>query len=115
MASVFASARTSTVSILDTVGNLADLISQPLATASRAIDMLDLKVADMHHRALGDSAINREDADMRLIEEKAAEHVEFLQDIYRRTKPNYAFDTEAAYDVAKQRFTEILTKTRAQK
>lgn len=81
MASVINSARQSTASVFDFVGNVASASNQLVATAARSIDMLDAKAATMHKRVSINAAAQLATIEEEEILKAARDHSEFLADI----------------------------------
>lgn len=81
--SVLASARTSTSSIFDVVTDTADVFTQALRQASRAMDMLDEKTNLMHQRVKINCRAQLTVVQVEEILLAARKHVELLEQHYR--------------------------------
>ena len=88
----------------------ADSTSKLILTASRAVDMLDVKARTMHQsvteNAVIDMAVNQEDT----IEERAAELTDRKEQRNRRMFPDQQFDRQATYQAMILKITTSLTE-----
>jgi hypothetical protein len=108
MASVISSARRSTASAFDLVTHSATTLSQVIQSGSLAADALYVKAQHMHESVrmsiLPDMANIRD----REVHQAALAHVEFMEDIFKRSHPNKVYDREAAFADALDRMNKYI-------
>lgn len=108
MASVINSARTSTATVFELVGNMASAASQLVTTGTRAIDALDAKARVMHSSVIMDSKAQIHLSRSTIITSRATEHTDLMEEAHRRNFPNKPFDREAFYLKAVADLTAIV-------
>jgi hypothetical protein len=98
--SVIGSARSSTASLFDFVGSVANVSNQLVTTAARAVDALDSKAQLMHRGVISNTRAQLVNLDNREIASAACEHADFMETIAKRTSPNTVFDWTDCYNAA---------------
>lgn len=111
MASIIASARRSTASTFDLVTHTATTLSQTIEVASLSVDALHHKAKQMHRSVVRNCAFDMELSDRRELIQAAADHVDFLEDIFKRTNPTEVFDRKAAMDSTIVALESVLPKS----
>lgn len=108
MASVISSARRSTTSAFDLITTTATTLNQVISSGSLAADALHLKAQHMHESVrmsiLSDLVNIRE----REVATAAANHVDFLEDIFKRNHPNQSFNRAEALEATIARMEQAI-------
>lgn len=110
MASVIASARRSTTSAFDLVTSTALTLNQTVAVASLSIDALHAKAKQMHRSVVRNCAFDMELSDRRELIQAANDHVDFLEDIFKRNNPTATFDRDASLKETITQLEAVLPK-----
>lgn len=97
MASVIASARTSTASLFDFVGTSATVANQLVGTAARAVDALDAKAQAMHKQVLIDTKVQMLHAEDHAILRAATDRADLLEEAHRKNTPSKEFNREEVF------------------
>ena len=110
MASVIASARSSTASVFDLFGTTAETAVQLVRTVSRSVSMLDAKAELMHDRVITNTKLQR----ITMIDEEiinaANHHADLMEDAHRHNFPNKPFDREKFYLAAIEKMQAALAE-----
>ena len=91
MASVISSARRSATSGFDLFTTAATTVTQLIGTGSLAADALHLKAQHMHESVRMNILADMVNIREREVATAAANHVDFLEDIFKRNNPNQTF------------------------
>lgn len=107
MASVINSARKSSASVFDLIGNVTNAADQLLSTGTKAIAALDDTTTNMylenHHKCVSDRPFIEDRAKATAV----ANHVKLMEDIHRDLYPDQEFDRDAHVKAAYQRLASI--------
>jgi hypothetical protein len=113
MASILSSGQRSVSSALDSVAVTAETATQLISTASRAVDMLDIKAQAMHQdvkeNAVISLAVNQETT----INARASEVTLRKEELHRSMKFEGTFDRNAVYTATVALIKQALTDAAA--
>jgi len=103
MTSVINSARRSTASTFDFIGNVANTANQLVGTGSLAIDALHSKATLMHAAVASNTRYQLTLVNDRELYTAAQDYTDLMEEIHKSNYPSKSFDREAFFDAALQR------------